>query len=232
MNKQDFLSLLEDPAVRGAVSASILQHWSQGGLSVKYCVLPGGKKPERMTNGAVGFDVYARAIVSTHDMDETDPRLRKTLFDFKNYPTDERLSGSVVERSKRGKGDKIVGRTLSWRLKPGEHVLVGVGVAFALPYELFQWTAPRSGLAAKQRIQIANAPGTIDSDYRGEAGLIVLNDGTTDFVMNHNMRIGQILFQPVIIPKFKKVKSLDELGTTDRGAGGFGSTGTSGTKPK
>jgi len=223
MTKDDLLALLEDPEVRGAVTKSVLTHMSHEGIKVNYCVLPGGRTPKRTTHGAVGFDLYARAVVDTHTMDATDSRLRKTLFDFKNYPDDARLRSHVHTEFDGHRAQ------LSWRLRPGDHVLIGVGVAFALPYELFQWTAPRSGLAAKHRIQLGNAPGTIDSDYRGEAGLIVVNDGEDDFIIDHHMRIGQLLFQPVLIPELCEVASLDSLGETTRGAGGFGSTGYSDT---
>ena len=213
----------EDAEVRRELVGVLLQGLSQETIEVQYCVLPGGETPRRMSEGAVGFDLYARAIVATHEMDPRDNRLRKTIFDFMEYPTDGRVRGHVhPEISADGE------RRLTWRLRPGEHVLVGVGVAFALPYELFQWTAPRSGLAAKQRITLGNAPGTIDSDYRGEAGLIVVNEGEDDFILTHNMRIGQILFQPVLIPKLVEVQTLEDLGTTARGAGGFGSTGYEG----
>ncbi len=218
--KRALINLLNNRDVRSALSQAVLSHWSHEGITVEYCVLPGGKTPVRTTHGAVGFDLYARAIVDTNAMDDSDPRLRKTLFDFHNYPDDARLRSHVHTEI-----DSEGTRRLSWRLQPGDHILVGVGVAFALPYELFQWTAPRSGLAAKHRIQLGNAPGTIDSDYRGEAGLIVVNDGEDDFIIDHHMRIGQMLFQPVIIPKLRQVGSLDQLGETARGAGGFGSTG-------
>ena len=225
MRSEKFLQLLQDSTVKAALSRAILDHWSHEGIAVNYCVLPGGKAPKRQSTGAVGFDLYARAIVSTDRMDETEPRLRRTLFNFKDYPDDQRLESYVQEKSILGKKGNPKGRSLSWRLRPGDQALVGVGVAFELPYELFQWTAPRSGLAAKQRITLGNAPGTIDSDYRGEAGLIVVNEGTDDFILHHHMRIGQLLFQPVIIPKLVEVADLDCLGTTERGAGGFGSTG-------
>ncbi len=228
MLRDELLSQLRDPTVQKALSQTLLWHWSHGGMDVKYCVLPGGKTPERMSKGAVGFDLFARAIVDTHQMDETDGRLRKTLFDFKNYPKDEQHRAHVHTEVTVDDNDRPTGRKLSWRLRPNDHVLVGVGVAFALPYEMFQWTAPRSGLAAKRRIQLGNAPGTIDSDYRGEAGLIVVNDGSDDFIIDHHMRIGQLLFQPVIIPNLIKVEGMDDLGTTERGAGGFGSTGYGG----
>lgn len=234
MDVRDFLDCLKavtrTKEGRDVLSRAVLQHWSREGIDVPYCVLPGGKTPERMSDGAVGFDLFARAIVDTHEMDGTDSRLRKTLFDFMGYPSDERHRAHIHTEVTVDDDGRPAGRKLSWRLRPGDHVLVGVGVAFALPYEMFQWTAPRSGLAAKRRIQLGNAPGTIDSDYRGEAGLIVLNDGNDDFIIDHHMRIGQLLFQPVIIPRLVQVDGIDDLGSTIRGAGGFGSTGY-GTAP-
>ena len=81
---------------------------------------------------------------------------------------------------------------------------------------------PRSGLALKHGVTLANAPGTIDSDYRGPLGVILVNLGDTDFVVTHGMRIAQMVVAPVIQANFEVVPTLD---ATARGAGGFGSTG-------
>ena len=81
---------------------------------------------------------------------------------------------------------------------------------------------PRSGLAAKKGVTCLNAPGTIDADYRGEVKVILINHGTEDFIINRGDRIGQMVIAPVYQARFEETESLDE---TERGEGGFGSTG-------
>ena len=81
---------------------------------------------------------------------------------------------------------------------------------------------PRSGLAAKSNISVLNTPGTIDSDYRGEIKIILFNHGKKEFTVNNNDRIAQIILVPVLKAEFEEV---EELPTTVRGSGGFGSTG-------
>jgi len=85
--------------------------------------------------------------------------------------------------------------------------------------------APRSGLASKWGITVTNAPGTIDPDYRGEAGVLVYNRNNHPYDLKHNMRIAQIIFQWALIPVIAEVKRHRDLGSTNRGTGGFGSTG-------
>jgi dUTP pyrophosphatase len=117
------------------------------------------------------------------------------------------------------------GEELVYRMEPGESVLVGVGFITEMPYPLFYWTAPRSGLASRWLISITNAPGTVDPDYRGEAGILVHNRGKGTFDLRHNMRIAQIVFTWAVIPSFELVEHLKDLSGTPRGPGGFGSTG-------
>ena len=109
-------------------------------------------------------------------------------------------------------------------LAPGARMLVPTGLAIALPpgYEL--QIRPRSGLALRHGIVLPNSPGTIDEDYRGEIGVIVLNTGTEAFDITRGMRIAQAVLAPVTRLVWDEVESLD---ATARGAGGFGSTGTS-----
>ncbi len=108
------------------------------------------------------------------------------------------------------------------RLEAMQRVLVptGLRVEIADGYEL--QVRPRSGLALKHGITLANAPGTIDCDYRGPFGVIVINLGTEPFVIAHGDRIAQIVVAPVVRGCFSEVSA---LGTTERGAAGFGSTG-------
>nr|WP_025826909.1 dUTP diphosphatase [Acetobacter persici] len=108
-------------------------------------------------------------------------------------------------------------------LQPGGRTVIPTGLCIALPpgYEL--QVRPRSGLALKHGIVLPNSPGTIDEDYRGEVGVIVLNAGETPFTVEHGMRIAQAVIAPVERVSWAECESLDE---TARGAGGFGSTGT------
>ena len=176
--------------------------------------------PELKTNGAIGYDVAIRAVVSPTEMDSTDPILRKTQFDFVNFPKDN----PYVERH------IIVvpgesGNELAYQMDPGESTLVGIGFLTEMEWPMFYWVAPRSGLAAKWGITVTNAPGTVDPDYRGEAGVLVFNRNSHPFLLRKNMRIAQVIFQEAIIPTFEVVDSYKDLSFTTRGTGGFGSTG-------
>lgn len=107
-------------------------------------------------------------------------------------------------------------------LAPGERVLVPTGLRLAVPEGYEVQIRPRSGLALKHGITLPNSPGTIDSDYRGPLGVIVLNAGTDSFEVTHGMRIAQMVLAPVVRAEFALVEALDD---TARGEGGFGSTG-------
>ncbi len=107
-------------------------------------------------------------------------------------------------------------------LKPGARALVPCGFAMALPVGYEAQVRPRSGLAAKHGVTVLNAPGTIDADYRGEVKVILINHGDSDFEIRRGDRIAQMVVAPVSAVSFTKRETLDE---TDRGSGGFGSTG-------
>ena len=109
------------------------------------------------------------------------------------------------------------------QLDPGEQVLVPTGFAIRLPRQYEAQIRPRSGLAAKHGVTVANSPGTIDSDYRGEIKIILINLGADAFIIERGMRIAQMVIAPVIQTRIREVDSLDE---TARGSDGFGSTGT------
>ena len=108
-------------------------------------------------------------------------------------------------------------------LKPLERILIPTGLAIALPSRFEAQIRPRSGLAAKNGITIANTPGTIDADYRGEVKVILINLSSESFIIERGMRIAQMIIAPVTQGSWNVVDNLDE---TERGAGGFGSTGT------
>ena len=111
-------------------------------------------------------------------------------------------------------------------LTPGMRALIPTGLCMALPAGFEAQVRPRSGLAAKNGVTVLNTPGTIDSDYRGEVKVILINLGQDDFVISRNMRIAQMIIAPVMQATLRPVDSLD---ATARGAGGFGSTGTDAT---
>ena len=108
-------------------------------------------------------------------------------------------------------------------LKKGERVLVPTGLFFEIPEGYEIQVRPRSGLAFKNGVTVLNTPGTIDSDYRGELKVLLINLGSEDFTINPGERIAQIVVAPVTLGNFI---SDDQISETRRGAGGFGSTGT------
>jgi dUTP pyrophosphatase len=108
-------------------------------------------------------------------------------------------------------------------IKPGERLLVPTGLMMEIPFGYEVQVRPRSGLSLKSPLMIVNAPGTIDCDYRGEVNIIVGNFGKEDYVVEHGLRIAQLVIAPVLQARFMKTEI---LGETVRGAGGFGSTGT------
>lgn len=108
-------------------------------------------------------------------------------------------------------------------LAAGARALIPTGLRLAIPEGFEVQIRPRSGLALKYGITLPNSPGTIDADYRGPLGVIVMNAGTAPFTIEHGMRIAQMVVAPVVQARFHAVEELD---TTARGAGGFGSTGT------
>jgi len=100
--------------------------------------------------------------------------------------------------------------------------LIPTGFCMAIPEGFEAQVRPRSGLALRYGVTVLNSPGTIDADYRGEVGVILINHGTQDFVVQRGARIAQLLIAPVIQAHFQTVTRLDE---TQRGHGGFGSSG-------
>ena len=107
-------------------------------------------------------------------------------------------------------------------IKPGKSEIIPTGLAVAIPKNFEIQIRPRSGLAAKNQISVLNTPGTIDSDYRGELKVILINLSDKTFVVEKGLRIAQMVLCSIIKAKFREVESLDE---TKRGLGGFGSTG-------
>jgi len=132
-------------------------------------------------------------------------------FDIPSYQTDEAvgvdLSASIEN---------------SIKIRPWDREIIPCGISIAMPKGLEAQIRPRSGLAFKHGITILNTPGTIDSDYRGEIKVVLINLSKDEFTINPKDRIAQMVFTNAIQVKFKEVQELDQ---TERGDGGFGSTG-------
>jgi len=107
-------------------------------------------------------------------------------------------------------------------LSPGARVLIPTGLRLEIPSGYEGQVRPRSGLALKQGLTVLNSPGTIDADYRGDVGVILVNLSEQDQRIEHGDRVAQLVFAPVIQAQLVGVET---LGESDRGAGGFGSTG-------
>ncbi len=116
----------------------------------------------------------------------------------------------------------LAGRDLT--LEPGDVKLVPTGLRVEIPHGFEMQVRPRSGLALKYGVTVANAPGTVDSDYRGPLGVILVNLGREPFVIAHGERIAQAVIAPVVQARYVMAETLSE---SDRASGGFGSTGRS-----
>ena len=113
--------------------------------------------------------------------------------------------------------------TSTINIKPGESSIIPTGISVSIPVNYEIQIRPRSGLAAKNQISVLNTPGTIDADYRGEIKVILINLGNKTFKVEKGLRIAQMVLCPIEKAKIREVEDLEE---TDRGSGGFGSTGT------
>jgi dUTP pyrophosphatase len=107
-------------------------------------------------------------------------------------------------------------------LLPGRHAMVPTGLTIALPEGYEAQVRPRSGLAARHGVTVLNAPGTVDADYRGEINVLLINHGTEPFTIRRGERVAQMVIACVARAEFVLT---DQLSSTDRGSGGFGSTG-------
>ena len=108
-------------------------------------------------------------------------------------------------------------------IDPGKTAIIPTGLALSIPKGFEVQIRPRSGLAAKQKITVLNTPGTIDADYRGEIKVILINLGHEPFKVEKGLRVAQMVVCPIVQAQLKEV---DDLNETERGKGGFGSTGT------
>ena len=110
-------------------------------------------------------------------------------------------------------------------LKPMERKLIPTGLFIELPDDCEAQVRPRSGLALKHGITVLNSPGTIDADYRGEIGVILVNLSQEPFEIRHGERIAQMVISKFVQAEFEEVSALEDLSDTERGAGGFGHSG-------
>ena len=130
--------------------------------------------------------------------------------------------GSVPSYARDGDAGADLTASAYALIPAGGRVLVKTGIKIAIPYGYVGLVHPRSGLALKHGITVLNTPGTIDSGYRGEVGVILYNSGDEHFIVNAGDRIAQLVIQKVSTVEFNTVDALTE---SDRGEGGFGSTG-------
>ena len=119
--------------------------------------------------------------------------------------------------------DLAANTTSNINIDPGKTAIIPTGLALSVPKGFEVQIRPRSGLAAKKKISVLNTPGTIDSDYRGEIKVILINQGQETFKVEKGLRIAQMVVCPVVQAQIKEVEDLSE---TERGKGGFGSTGS------
>lgn len=113
----------------------------------------------------------------------------------------------------------------TWKLAPGQRQLIPTGLQMAIPVGFEGQVRPRSGLALKQGVTVLNAPGTIDADYRGEVSVLLINLGELSFEIQRGDRIAQLLITPVSTWDWEPLYEPAALGVTQRGEGGYGSTG-------
>ena len=118
--------------------------------------------------------------------------------------------------------DVVAALTEALVLEPGDRSIVPTGLALEIPPGFEIQVRPRSGLALRHGVTLPNSPGTIDSDYRGELGVLLVNLGSEPFTIERGLRIAQLVMAPTVRAQLIVV---DELGSTDRGSGGFGHTG-------
>ncbi len=111
-------------------------------------------------------------------------------------------------------------------VKPGDRALVPTGLIVAIPEGHEGQVRPRSGLALNHGLTVLNAPGTIDSDYRGELKVLLINHGSEPVIVSRGMRVAQLIVSPFAHAEIVEVTASHELGDTERGGGGFGSTGS------
>ncbi|MBR0671083.1 dUTP diphosphatase [Roseomonas soli] len=156
-------------------------------------------------------------------MPDLNPAFREPVIEVVRLPHAEGLPLPSYATDGAAGMDLLAAVAAPVTVPPGGRALVPTGLRIALPHGYELQVRPRSGLALKNGVMVPNSPGTIDEDYRGELGVIVLNGGDAPFVVERGMRIAQAVIAPVVRAAWREVAELPE---TVRGEGGFGSTGT------
>ena len=141
--------------------------------------------------------------------------LIKRLSNYINLPRYETEGSSGMDLSANINSNIVI--------EPGDSTIIPTGISVSIPKNFEIQIRPRSGLAAKNQISVLNTPGTIDADYRGEIKVILINLGKKKFILEKGSRIAQMVLCPIAKAKIREVENLEK---TDRGSGGFGSTGT------
>lgn len=186
--------------IKMAIDSAISRDKESNGVKVnkvKITVEPTGVIPEYATEESAAMDLRANLKLWNSDND-----IKGDRFYFER-PTNADFPPQL-------------------RLQPGGRVLIPTGIKVEIPKGFYMDVVPRSGLALKEGITVCNSPGTIDSDYRGDVGVIIINHGKSVFVITHGERIAQFKLMKVNKIEWTKVSSLNE---TARGEGGFGHTG-------
>lgn len=194
---------------------------------------PNGKRIHTSAILELTKDGYLKTVNSTYKLIRTKPGFDKLLEEIERLTKGEQMSFTVKIHST--SGNKLVenkenaGYDLQsiedLVIPAGQRALVKTGLFTEFSENLQIEIRPRSGLALKNGITVLNTPGTIDSSYRGEIGVILFNSGHDEFKVSAGDRIAQAVFMPVIHPNIGYVDSKEELGQSNRGTGGFGSTG-------
>lgn len=148
--------------------------------------------------------------------------VKKADLSDRNLPFPTRATEGAAGFDLRADLSRFAANSTDLVLQPGARMLIPTGLVFEIPSGFEGQIRPRSGLSLRYGITVLNAPGTIDSDYRGEVGVIIANFGETSFEIEHGQRIAQIVFQKLPDVCLVEVESLSE---SNRGDGGFGSSG-------
>lgn len=194
---------------------------------------PNGKRIHTSAILELTKDGYLKTVNSTYKLIRTKPGFDKLLEEIERLTKGDQMShivrifsttGSTLTENKENAGYDLQA-TEAYLIEPGKRALVKTGIYTEFSENLQIEIRPRSGLAFKNGITVLNTPGTIDSSYRGEIGVILFNTGDEPFQVNVGDRIAQAVFMPVIHPRISYVSTKEELGDSNRGAGGFGSTG-------
>ena len=178
-------------------------------MNINIKVKPGAKLPEYATEGSSGFDLVANSFIRYYPQGRKEP-LEGDVLTFVNFKEGETDP------------DKATPRT-ELRLLHGERILIGTGIKVEIPSGFEMQVRPRSGMALKQGLTVINTPGTVDSDYRGEVGVIIINNGVYDT----NIKLGDKIAQGVICAVERaNWQVINVVTETSRGEGGYGSTDT------